>query len=313
MNLLNWGISNFRTFLAFLPHFGQMLYSAKCRFSQLLFRQSVMDSINMSECFSCLQQIGIRYWKRWKYQAPVLVFRNTYTIRLHWEIIETDWNMMKIDSVKWTETWKKLTKSKRFSCFETKLKQALEKVKNQAPFLVFRNTETINYKGKLLKRTETWRKLIKSKRFSCLHFSCFETFQNKIETSSGNGENTRLHFWCFETLKTMGLHVYREIIETDWNMKEISEVQIFQLFWHKMETSTWKGENTRPHFWCFEMLKQWDYMYIGKLLKRTETWRKLVKSKRFSCFDTKWKQALEKVKIPCPISGVLKYWNNKII
>ena len=106
--------------------------------------------------------------------------------------------------------------------------------------------------------------------------------------------------------------MYIKFIETDWNMKEIGEVQTFQLFRHKMETSTWKGENTRPHFWCFEMLKQWDYMYIGKLLKRTETWRKLVKSKRFSCFDTKWKQALEKVKIPCPISGVSKYWNNKI-
>ena len=50
--------------------------------------------------------------------------------------------------------------------------------------------------------------------------------------------------------------------------------------------------------------------YIGKLLKRTETWRKLTKSECFSCFETKLKQALEKVKIPGPISGVLKHWNN---
>ena len=51
--------------------------------------------------------------------------------------------------------------------------------KYQAPFLVFWNTETMDYIGKLLKRTETWRKLTKSK---C--FSCFETFQIKIEMSS---------------------------------------------------------------------------------------------------------------------------------
>ena len=29
----------------------------------------------------------------------MLVFRNTDTIRLHREIIETDWNMMKIDLI----------------------------------------------------------------------------------------------------------------------------------------------------------------------------------------------------------------------
>ena len=47
--------------------------------------------------------------------------------------------------------------------------------------------------------------------------------------------------------------------------------------------------------------------YIGKKLKRTETGRKLTKSKCFSCFETKLKQALEKVKIPGPISGVSKH------
>ena len=61
---------------------------------------------------------------------------------------------------------------------------------------MFRNTETMDYIGKKLKRTETGRKLTKSKRFSG-----FEMFRNKIETSSEKGENTRPHFWCFETLK----------------------------------------------------------------------------------------------------------------
>ena len=54
---------------------------------------------------------------------------------------------------------------------------------------MFRNTETMDYIGEKLKRTETWQKLTKSKRFSC-----FETFRNKIETSSGNPL-----FQCFET------------------------------------------------------------------------------------------------------------------
>ena len=63
--------------------------------------------------------------------------------------------------------------------------------------------------------------------------------------------------------------------------------------------------------WWQSLHRQWDY--IGKLLKWTETWKKLTKSKRFSCFETKLKQALEKVKIPGPISSVSKYWNNKLI
>ena len=33
--------------------------------------------------------------------------------------------------------------------------------------------------------------------------------------------------------------------------------------------------------------------------------KKLAKSERFSCFQTKLKQALEKVKIPGPIAGIM--------
>ena len=72
---------------------------------------------------------------------------------------------------------------------------------------------------------------------------------------------------------------------------------------------------------------------ISGVLKRTETWQKLTNvsifMKRFETklkqeenwlspivsvvskrFKTKLKQALEKVKIPGPISGVSKHWNN---
>ena len=48
------------------------------------------------------------------------------------------------------------------------------------------------------------------------------------------------------------------------------------MFRNKIEISSGKDENTSPHFWCFE---------------------------------TKLKQALEKVKIPGPIFGVLKQWD----
>ena len=143
-----------------------------------------------------------KLWKKWKYQAPFLVFQNTETM---------DYIGKKL---KRTETGRKLTKSKCFSCFETKLKQALEKVKipghnvsvvskqnwnklwkkwkYQAPFLVFQNTETMDYIGKKLKRTETGRKLTKSK-----FFSCFETFRNKIETSSGKS----VKLYCYTAMK----------------------------------------------------------------------------------------------------------------
>ena len=71
----------------------------------------------------------------------------------------------------------------------------------------------MDYIGKKLKPTETGRKLTKSK---C--FSCFETFQNKIETSSivsvfRNARNGAWYFhffqilfqFCFETTETFGL------------------------------------------------------------------------------------------------------------
>ena len=141
-----------------------------------------------------------KLWKKWKYQAPFLVFRNTETM---------DYIGKKL---KRTETGRKLTKSKCFSCFETKLKQALKKVKISGPFLVFRNTETMDYIGKKLKRTETGRKQTKSK---C--FSCFETFRNKIETSS---EKVKIPGPISGASKHWNNGLYREKTETDWNRKK---------------------------------------------------------------------------------------------
>ena len=80
----------------------------------------------------------------------------------------------------------------------------------------------------------------------------------------------------------------------------------FQLFRNvSKQTETKKGENSRPHIWCFETLKQIDY--IVKLRKQSETGKK-IQVHTFNCFETfrnKLKQ--KKVKIPGPISGVSKH------
>ena len=184
-----------------------------------------------------------------------------------------------------------------------------KKWKYQAPFLVFRNTETMDYIGKKLKRTEIGRKLTKSK---C--FSCFEMFRNKIETSSGKSENTRPHFRCFETLKQWliqgknwnGLKHYknwispnisvvskrfktfRNIIQgKNWNRLKQEENRlspnvsvVSKQNWNKL----WKKCKYQAPFLVFRNTETMDY--IGKKLKWTETGRKLTKSKCFSCFET---------------------------
>ena len=164
----------------------------------------------------------------------------------------------------------------------------------------------MDYIGKKLKRTKTGRKLTKSKRFSC-----FETFRNKIETSSGKSENTRPHFWCFETLKQWiikGKTLKRT--ETRQKLTKSKCFSCFETFRNKIETSSEKVKIPGP---ISGVSKHWN---IGLYREKTETdWnrKKLTKSKRFSCFETfqtKLKQALEKVKIPGPISGVSKHWNN---
>ena len=88
-----------------------------------------------------------------------------------------------------------------------------KKWKYQAPFLVFRNTETMDYIVKKLKRTETWQKLTKSKSFSC-----FEMFWNEIETSS---EKVKIPGPISGVSKHWNNGLVREKIEKDWNRKKI--------------------------------------------------------------------------------------------
>ena len=137
-----------------------------------------------------------KLWKKVKIPGPISGVSNHWNSELYREIIEMIWNMKKIDlspnvSVVSKQNWNKLW----------------IRWKYQAPYLVFRNTETMDYIGKLLKRTVTWRTLAQSE---C--FSCFETFQNKIETRYGKGENIRLHIMeilCVK-LTSSNLHLYSE-------------------------------------------------------------------------------------------------------
>ena len=149
----------------------------------------------------------------------------------------------------------KLTKSKVSVVskrFDTKLKQALEKVKIPGPISgVSKHWNNGLYRGKL-KRTETGRKLTKSKRFSC-----FETFRNKTETSSEKRWKYPAPFLVFRNTETI------DYIGKNWNGLKQEE--------------------------------NWLTPKVSVVSKRSET---------------KLKQALKKVKIPGPISGVSKHWNN---
>ena len=66
-------------------------------------------------------------------------------------------------------------------------------------------------------------------------------------------------------------------------------------------TETKKGENSRPHIWCFETLKHIDY--IVKLQKQIETGKKFL-SPHFQLFRNISKH--KQVKILARISGVSK-------
>ena len=233
--------------------------------------------LNKSKHFSCFETFRNKIvtssekhlMKRWKYQAPFLVFQNTETM---------DYTGKKL---KRTETGQKLTKSNRFSCFEMFRNKLWKTWKNQAPSLVFRNTETMAYIEKKLKRTETGRKLAKSKRFSR-----FETFQNKIETSSEKHllKKVKIPGPISGVLKHWNNGLYREIIETDWKGRKLTMSKRFSCFETKLKQALIKVKIPGPK--VFRNTETMDY--IGKKMKRTETGRKLTKSKRFSCFEMFW-------------------------
>ena len=114
-------------------------------------------------------------------------------------------------------------------------------------------------------------------------------FQWNIETYQ---LYTLINLWKFTKSKTSPkgsiVSVISKIRNTLKMMKIAEHFSCFETNWNK------------THIWCFETF-----------LKRTETWQKLTNvSVVLKCFETKLKQALEKVKIPGPISGVSKHWNN---
>ena len=139
-----------------------------------------------------------KLWKKWKYQAPFLVFRNTETM---------DYIGKKL---KRTETWQKLTKSKCFSCFEmfrNKIETNSEKVKIPGPISgVSKHWNNGLYWGKI----ETGRKLTKSKRFSC--------FETKLKQAL---EKVKIPGPISGVSKHWNNGLYREKTETDWNRKKI--------------------------------------------------------------------------------------------
>ena len=153
-----------------------------------------------------------------------------------------------------------------------------------------------------------WRKLAKSERFNVS--KCFET---KLKQPL---EKVKIP----EPISGVSKHLisgwYREIIETDWNMKKIGSVRKFQLFrnvskqnWNKL----WKRCKNQAPFLVFRIIE--TVYYKGKLwngLKHEENWLSLKVSVVLKHLKTKLKQALEKVKIPGSISGVSKHWNNRL-
>ena len=86
-----------------------MLYSAKCRFSQLLFRQSVMDSIKYVWMFQLFATNWNKVLEKVKIPGPSSgVSKHLYnkiTLRNYWNGLkhdenwlgEMDWNMKEID------------------------------------------------------------------------------------------------------------------------------------------------------------------------------------------------------------------------
>ena len=78
----------------------------------------------------------------------------------------------------------------------------------------------------------------------------------------------------FETLKHID-YIVKLLKQSETGKKFLSPH--FQLFRNvSKQTETKKGENSSPHIWCFETLKHIDY--IVKLLKQTETGKKISKS-----------------------------------
>ena len=177
--------------------------------------------------------------------------------------------------LKQSETGKKYL-SPHFQLFRNVSKQTeTKKGENSRPHIwCFETLKHIDYIVKLLKQSET------GKKFLSPHFQLFQNVSKQTETKKG--ENSRPHIWCFETLKHIDYIV--ELLKQSETGKKISKstVSIVSKRFAR-QTETKKGENSRPHIWCFETLKHIDY--IVKLLKQIETGKKIL-SPHFNCFET---------------------------
>ena len=135
--------------------------------------------------------------------------------------------------------------------------------KPKACILLQWNTET----HKLHRKINLW-KFTKSKRFSC--FTCFETDWNMMKINEvwtfqlfrniSKQTETRLWkrwkyqapllvFWKLKQWIILGNYWNRLKHEENWLSPNVSVVS--------KQTRSGKGENTRPHIWCFETLKPW--------------------------------------------------------
>ena len=106
--------------------------------------------------------------------------------------------------------------------------------------------------------------------------------------------------------------LYREIIETDWNMKKTdlspNASVVSKRFETKLKQALEKVKIPGP---ISGVSKHWNNGLYREIIETNCNMKKIqARSECFSCFETKLKQALEKVKIPDPISGVSKHWNN---
>ena len=169
--------------------------------------------------------------------------------------------------------------SPHFHLFRNVSKQIeTEKGENSRPHIFcFETLKHIDYIVNQLQQIET------GENFLSPHFHLFRNVSKQIETEKG--ENSRPHIFCFETLKHIDYIVNQlQQIETGENFLS-SHFHLFRNISKQIETE--KGENSRPHIFCFETLKHINY--IVNQLQQIETGEKFL-SPHFHLFRNIWKQ-----------------------
>ena len=194
-----------------------------------------------------MKQNWNKLWKRWKYQAPFLVFQNTETVDYIGKLLNVS------------------VVSKHF---ETILKQALEKVKIPEPIFGLLKHWNNGLYREIIEMDWNMKKLGKSESFSVS-----KHFKTKLKQAL---EKVKIPGSIFGVSKHWNNGLYREIIETDWNMKKIDlspNVPVVSKRFKQDWNMLWKRWKYQAPFLVFRNTE--TIYYIGILLKRTETWRKL--------------------------------------